>query len=339
MNRFDFSRYVSSACVAAAMLAGCGVLRQAQDDMQPPIGAVGARPQTSAIATHTDRGKSWMLPQAKNIDLLYVADPGSEEVVAFSYPGGDVVGALTGITAPAGECTSKRSNGDWWVVAYNEVLEYAHGGMSPIATLSVSGPADCAVDPKTGNLAVTVLTSGNVVIFDQAKGSGKTYPDGLQDSYNDGYDAKGDLFVDGFNSASEVRLVELPKGGSSFEPITLDQSLGLPGSVQWNQKYLAILNPGAGAIYQFAIGGKKGKRVGTTPLNSVGDPAAFWIANGEVAVADIGKEDVGIWDYPAGGSPITVITSYMDFPSGVTVSTVRICKHRAVEQACRDRGK
>jgi uncharacterized repeat protein (TIGR03803 family) len=32
----------------AALLAGCGVLRQAQDDMQPPIGALGAMPQSRA---------------------------------------------------------------------------------------------------------------------------------------------------------------------------------------------------------------------------------------------------------------------------------------------------
>jgi hypothetical protein len=38
------------------MLAGCVVLREPQDDMQPPIAAPGAMPQTSAIATHVARG-------------------------------------------------------------------------------------------------------------------------------------------------------------------------------------------------------------------------------------------------------------------------------------------
>ena len=39
MKHLEFGRVALSSCIAAALLAGCGVLRQAQDDMQPPIGA------------------------------------------------------------------------------------------------------------------------------------------------------------------------------------------------------------------------------------------------------------------------------------------------------------
>jgi hypothetical protein len=55
MKSLDFSRCALSICAAAAMLAGCG-------GSQPPIGAPGAMAQTSAIATHAERGKSWMVP-------------------------------------------------------------------------------------------------------------------------------------------------------------------------------------------------------------------------------------------------------------------------------------
>jgi hypothetical protein len=41
--------------VAAALLAGCG-------GSQPPIGAPGAMPQTSAIATHAEPGGLRVLP-------------------------------------------------------------------------------------------------------------------------------------------------------------------------------------------------------------------------------------------------------------------------------------
>jgi uncharacterized repeat protein (TIGR03803 family) len=44
------SCYALSFSVIVALLAGCGVLRQAQDDMQPPIGASGTLPQASAFA-------------------------------------------------------------------------------------------------------------------------------------------------------------------------------------------------------------------------------------------------------------------------------------------------
>ena len=67
MRSLDFSRYVLGSCAVAAMLAGCG-------GSQPPIGATGAMPQTSAVATHADRGKSWMLPEATSQDLLYVTN-------------------------------------------------------------------------------------------------------------------------------------------------------------------------------------------------------------------------------------------------------------------------
>ncbi|HEY2475816.1 MAG TPA: hypothetical protein VGI19_13585 [Candidatus Cybelea sp.] len=44
-------------CATLALLAGCR-------GSQPPIGAPGATPQTSAAAAHADRGTSWMLPEA-----------------------------------------------------------------------------------------------------------------------------------------------------------------------------------------------------------------------------------------------------------------------------------
>lgn len=44
------ARFALAISLSAALLGGCGVLRQAQDDMQPPIGAPGAIPQAAAIA-------------------------------------------------------------------------------------------------------------------------------------------------------------------------------------------------------------------------------------------------------------------------------------------------
>jgi hypothetical protein len=63
MKSLDFSHCALSICAAAVMLAGRG-------GSQPPIGAPGAMPQAAAIASHADRGKSWMLPEAKSDNLL-----------------------------------------------------------------------------------------------------------------------------------------------------------------------------------------------------------------------------------------------------------------------------
>jgi uncharacterized repeat protein (TIGR03803 family) len=47
MKNLEFNRIMLSSCAAAAMLAGCG-------GSQPPIGAPGAMPQTTAIAARAD---------------------------------------------------------------------------------------------------------------------------------------------------------------------------------------------------------------------------------------------------------------------------------------------
>jgi hypothetical protein len=49
-----FTRYGLGMCAMAALLAGCG-------GSQPP----GAMPQTSAVATHPERGTSWMLQTSR----------------------------------------------------------------------------------------------------------------------------------------------------------------------------------------------------------------------------------------------------------------------------------
>ena len=74
-----------TSCAAAAMLAGCG-------GSQPP----GAMPQTFAIATHADRGKSWMLPEAKRIKVLIYASEGNINV--YDYDTAKQVGSLTALT-------------------------------------------------------------------------------------------------------------------------------------------------------------------------------------------------------------------------------------------------
>jgi hypothetical protein len=80
----DFSRSAFGICAAAAMLAGCG-------GSQPPIGAPGAMPQSSANATHAAHGGSWMLPKERVASpdyevsgpLLYVTNYTSNSVTVY----------------------------------------------------------------------------------------------------------------------------------------------------------------------------------------------------------------------------------------------------------------
>jgi hypothetical protein len=297
---------------AVALLAGCGGGSQ-----------LGANPvQQNLTLPVAHLGRSWMAPEAKKHDLLYISNFYNSAILVFTYPGGKNVGSISS-DEPQGECTSKTSNGNWWVVASggDEILEYAHGGTSPIATLSenVGEPAACAIDPTTGNLAVSILGAGDVVIFAGAKGSGTTVPDGLSSTYALAFDNHGDLFVAGITTAESYAFVELPKGGSSFESITLHPNIQ-SGDFQWHDDYLAVGS--TSGIYHFAIHGTKGHEIGFTPIDGF-DVVQFWIQGGYVVGTDAGNENAEMWKYPAGGPIFKTLSGSFDLPIGVTVSLAK----------------
>jgi hypothetical protein len=291
--------------MAAALLAGCGGSQLGSNPIRP-----------DAFPT----GGSRMAPEAKQGDLAYVGGSYGG-VSAFTYPGFKYVYSIAGVSAQ-GLCAAKT--GDWWAVesGADEVSEYAHGGTTPLKTLSVPGgeAEGCAVEPTTGTLAVTILGSGDVVVFTGGYGRGTTIADGLDSSYFDGYDDKGDLFVDGITSSDTYGVVELPKGGSTFESIALSRSLEFPGGIQWYDKYLAVGDQEAHVIYHFAIHGTNAKEIGATELGGSSDVVQFYIQKPYVVGADFPNEDVDLWDYPAGGSPVKVFTGPFDGPSGLIVS-------------------
>jgi hypothetical protein len=358
MRISDFSRYAVCTCAAAALVSGC-------EGSQPSIGATGAMLQSSAAVQHaalgrnnslagyelrppgflpitrlfakaigsSGDGRSWVNPAAKNGDLLYVADGGSNRVTVYSYPKGKLVGTLTGFDFPYAECADQ--GGNVFITNYEgqNIVEYAHGGTKSIATLSDSGynPIACSVDPSTGNLAVSnnygSPSVGNIAIYQGARGKPTTYTDpNLYSYFFCGYDNKGDLFVDGQPTASGgFALVELPSGRSTSKNITLSQSIGFPGDVQWTGKDLAVgdQNPYSNEIYQFKISGNKGTEIGSTSLTGPYDVVWFWIQGSSVMANGDNESDtdmVDIWNYPAGGSATQTITKSVSYPEGVTVS-------------------
>jgi hypothetical protein len=124
-----------------------------------------------------------------------------------------------------------------------QVYEFANGGETPIARLTEEYEGyGCAVDPTTGDLAVSNLDSsiqifGSVAVFKKAHGKPKYYvnPEATQFTFC-AYDATGDLFV------AQVDLdgiAELPKGATSFQEIQLS-NYAYVDSVQWNDGTLAV---------------------------------------------------------------------------------------------------
>jgi len=291
----------------AALLAGCGA-------SQPPIGSLGAAPQSGAIATHAERGGSWMLQKTRNQNLLYVSNDVANEVDVFLYPRGSKVGVLAGFDSPKGECVD--GSGNVWIVNQTppEVIEYAHGGSSPVATLSVPGssPAGCAVDPITGNLAVT-SQGDQVAVYVNAGGTPTTYTDSHAGGFGFcSYDTSGNLFV-GAGSTRDGVLVELPNGSSSFTTLRFKpqpKHLHISG-VQWDGEYIVAggvaENTNSPAIlYRVQVVGSVAKIEGVTKLGSpklAPVTAQFWILDKTVVQSTNHGAQIGVWPYPAGGGP------------------------------------
>jgi hypothetical protein len=258
-----------------------------------------------------------MAPNTSAENLLYVTGA-CGGICVFSYPGGTLVGELADGNTPFGECVDK--SGDVFVVDFGAeggtagVVEYAHGGTSPIATLTDPGyyPEACSIDPTTGNLAVTNDSSGTggtgvVAIYVDAKGDPTDYAD--PKIFYMGfcaYDDQGNLFVDGqYDHLGTFELDEMLKGSNNFKRIKLTQPPGSPLNLQWAGKYVALAASST-VIDHVAVKGSKGTVVGTTLLNGpVSDTEVqFWIQGGTI-IAPYGSgtntEAVGLWRYPTGG--------------------------------------
>ena len=316
MKAFPRSRGLG-VYAAAALLAGCaGGSQLGSSRIQPNA------PQTRANLALIDRGtgahaapgRSWMASNLNKKDLLYVSNFYGDDILVFTFPGGKLVGTLTGL---GGSLCASATSGDWWASGDDEMLEFKHGGKTPIKTLS-GASGSCAVDPKTGDLAV--LSGDGIIIYPGGSGSGTPYCTGMGSAYFDGYDDRDDLFLDGITSADTFDLIELPRGSSACETITLSQTLEFPGAIQWYGKYLAVGDQEARVIYHFAIHGTNAKEIGSTELGGSSDVVTFYIQKPYVVGADAGNENVAMWDYPAGGSPVKVLSGQFDLPIGVIVS-------------------
>jgi hypothetical protein len=316
----------SIRCVVVAMLGGCSAA-------QLPIAAPTTVMQ--AVAGVANERRSWMAPDAKKLDLLYVSDYETNDLYAYSYPQGKLRGVLAGIlksfVLPAGLCSDEAGNVFVPDSANSSVLEFPHGSTKLVKTLSDSDelPYSCAFDGTTGDLAVVNLESasgaGGVSIYSRARGFPKIYQYGfVYKWYFATYDDKGNLFIDAsYDLPSEpLAFVEMRKGHKGFETITLDQTFGAPGGMAWDGTHLAVGDAKTSIIYRFVIAGSSGAEVGATRLRRGRGVAQFAIDGNSIAGADFHGHGVGFWKYPAGGVPAKSLSGFGE-PFGVTLSKAR----------------
>ncbi len=275
-----------------------------------------------------------MAPDAASQDLLYVSN--CCDVTVYSYPQGRLEGRLKSFFIAAGECVDKA--GDVFItdVGAGRVYEYAHGGTKRIKTfVDPIDPEGCAVDPTTGNLAVTTLGAGgshaSLAIFKGARGKPTYYKDpAFQEYFFCAYDDAGNLFIQG-NSApgsGHVVFAELSSGSSKLKTIMLNQYIGWPGGLQWDGKYLAVGDQNAPNVYEFAVSGSQGTKVGTVHMGSGANDVTDFFLDGQTLIAPnvcqvSGSKchsDVLFFKYPAGGKATKKILKGIRGTDGAAVS-------------------
>lgn len=312
------------ALTLALGLAACG----GPSSTPTVAGPASVLLQQRAVQARPDHGPSWMRDRAKSGALLYVSDTESGDVYVFDYPKGTRAGTLTGLTDPGGECVDAKGNVFVTNTGGSTVIEYARGASKPSTRLKDPGyfPIGCAIDPKTGNLAVTNFSSnssaaGNIVIYKHAKGKpAEAYSDANTPEFLlCGYDDKGNLFADGLTSASAFSLDEIPAGQNAIVSVALDKGIGNPGAVQWDGKFLAVGDQSDNVVDRFAISAGKGTFQDSTALKHAVAIFQFWIQRGSIIGPDSGTGSVEIWNYPAGGKPTKTIRG-LYAPLGAIVS-------------------
>jgi DNA-binding beta-propeller fold protein YncE len=306
------------------------------------VGGCNALPANSGLPdsarspngiTDTRHAGSWMLPAAKSDKLVYVSDAANGTVYVLSYSTHKLVGTLTGFHGPSGECVDKH--GDVFITDFSgrDIAEYAHGGTSPIATLvDPSGPAACAIDPSSGNLAVSNGGS-SVEVYARATGTPTTYSFSSSVDFDFcTFDASGDLFVSG-QERYDFLIVELAKGSSKLKSLKLD-GISRPGSLQWYGHFLTVAMTAnrqpLAKIARAQIAGGVAKAVSVINLQNQLEPEGtqFWIEGGRIIGATVSPRIYSLelldeWPYPGGGRRVDEFRmpgNQYSLPYGVTVS-------------------
>ncbi|MGC2407224.1 MAG: hypothetical protein WA431_12520 [Candidatus Cybelea sp.] len=293
------SAHAVSIIASLLLLAGCG----------QPQGVLSPQAAPPALTQQVPR---------RTGEVQYFSNYYGSYLTEFDYPKGD--SQIGQLNFSGGMCTKGART--FWVVgsAPDQVQEFKANGKAPIKTRIVTAgqPTSCAVDTTTGNLAVTILSNGDVEIFKPGSNSGTTLSSGLNEAFFDGYDGNGNLFADGLSSSGGFQLVELPKGSSRFEDISISSAITFPNGVQWDGTYLTM--GCTGGICRYRIIGRKAILKGIVPVS---DCAGYWIERPYVYCADLGNDDGEVFKYPAGGSPIASLTGSFDNPLGVVSLRVR----------------
>lgn len=310
MKAFSLGRAAILTASIVLFMAGCG--GQGLTPETPGVAAIGSAQRVGQVDAR-------LTPGSAGKDLLYVGDAVGAYILR--YPGGQPQGQINSVSQAVRLCSDLQGN--VYILssqsARGTIYEFAHGGSKPIKMLNdaYGDPWDCAVDPTTGNLAVTNQlgprgsSHGNVVIYANGTGEPQVYSDTNVVSFLFcGYDNQGNLFVDAVGTTTP--LLELPRGAGTFTAISLQKPLIQPLSVQWSGTYITVADFQASAVYHVKVVGSTGTIVRTTRLRSWtphSGNVGSWIQGPAIFAPTSPKAyKLGVWKYPTGGKPTAVWT-------------------------------
>jgi len=295
---------------ALALLAGCG---QSANTALPQ----GAIAQARA---HKTSGSYGDLIYAARGKVVYIFTyPSGEYVTQFVPPNAVTIGGLCSDASGSVFVDVNGSGSDSGVV-----YEYSHGATSPSATLPLGSGytvAGCASETAYPKLAVAVLQNGTsaIAVFKDDQTQPHVESDGSVKNIS------SVTFEDHLNiiAWADKRLWLMTQMGHPywlFEGMTMNEVLQRYGHfVQWGGYQLAVLTrrprPKAKSrIQQVQVDGYHTKVTGTINFNGLGSGSgtAFALQGSSVLLSmSSGKNpSIGIYPYPEGGNPETVISGY-----------------------------
>lgn len=301
--RFGFVVRSTSVVALAALICGCG------GSPVTPSASFAPAPAGDAVDGHHPR--AWIRPGTSSGELLYAQGysqtEGRDVTFILSYPQGQLVGSID--VDPAGMCADTQGN--VYLLQSNSATEYAHGGTEPIRTVRVPGATTqaCAVDPTTGNLAVTFYCPpcGYETLAIFPSGSSKSMRYNSLPFSTATYDDLGNLFLASYQGG----IVELPDGSSQPIPISLNENIGELGQIQWDGTYVTLQNikPPA-TISRISINGSTATVVSQSKFGPFMRSIGYsWIAGDGTVTFPFstkggGTPNLGIWKYPRGTHPM-----------------------------------
>jgi hypothetical protein len=329
-------KYILGIFAAAGILAGCS--SGSQSALAPSSGmqAVhGAQRHNGKLVTAFRLGvpqahafkSALVMPDKKSRKKFgYISEFDGSSVSEFHFPkGANLTNSISG-DEPQGLCAEK-GRGDFWVTnsGSETIVEYKANTTTEIASVSQAAygdPAGCAVSDASsskGEVAASLITGGDVVLYPNGTGSGTEVADALEETFFATFDDKGDLFVDGFNSEFIPAVAEMPAGSSTFHIVLLPNSIEFPGNIQWDGKYVTVNDQEAYDIYQYTVSGSSATLSGTVSYTGASDCDQTWIYKGHFLCPDAGDDNAKVYNYPAGGAPVYTWTGSFDEAIGAMV--------------------